>query len=38
MEIANADSHIKEKYNISYNPPVLPFVCFATVNFYDEII
>ena len=37
MEIANADSHIKEKYNISYNPPVLPFVCFATVNFYDEI-
>lgn len=37
MEIANTDSPIKEKYNISYNPPVLPFVCFATVNFYNEI-
>ena len=37
MEIASADSSIKEKYAISYNPPFLPLVCFATVNFYDEI-
>lgn len=37
MEIANTDSAIKEKYDIAYNPPILPLVCFATVNFYDEI-
>lgn len=37
MEIANTESHLKEKYNISYNPPVVPLVCFATVNFYNEI-
>lgn len=37
MEIANTESVIKDKYDISYNPPVLPLVCFATVNFYDEI-
>lgn len=37
MEIANTDSSLKEKYDISYNPPILPLVCFATVNFYDEI-
>lgn len=37
MEIANADSAIKEKYDIAYNPPILPLVCFATVNFYNEI-
>lgn len=37
MEIANAESSIKEKYDISYNPPILPLVCFATVNFYNEI-
>lgn len=37
MEIANTSSEIKEKYNISYNPTVQPIVCFATVNFYNEI-
>lgn len=37
MEIANTDSAIKEKYDIAYNPPILPLVCFATVNFYNEI-
>lgn len=37
MEIANSESLIKEKYNISYNPPFLPLVCFATINFYNEI-
>jgi len=37
MEIANTQSSIKEKYDISYHPPILPLVCFATVNFYNEI-
>lgn len=37
MEIANTESSIKEKYNIVYNPPIQPLVCFATVNFYNEI-
>lgn len=37
MEIASGDSAIKEKYDIVYNPPILPLVCFATVNFYNEI-
>jgi type II restriction enzyme len=38
MEIATSENcNIKEKYNISYNPPINPLVCFATVNFYDEI-
>ena len=37
MEIANTESDLKEKYNISYNPPITPLVCFATVNFYNEI-
>ena len=37
MEIAKEESKLKDKYDISYNPPVLPLVCFATVNFYNEI-
>lgn len=37
MEIANTESSIKDKYNIRYNPPIQPLVCFATVNFYNEI-
>ena len=37
MEIAKEESRLKDKYDISYNPPVLPLVCFATVNFYNEI-
>lgn len=37
MEIAYNESSIKEKYDISYNPPIMPLVCFATVNFYNEI-
>jgi type II restriction enzyme len=37
MEIASSDNSIREKYNISYKPKVLPKVCFATVNFYNEI-
>jgi type II restriction enzyme len=39
MEIATSENSIKEKYNISYNPQKMkmPLVCFATVNFYNEI-
>jgi type II restriction enzyme len=37
MEIAMSDCAIKEKYHISYQPPTPPLVCFATVNFYNEI-
>lgn len=37
MEIASSKSALSEKYDITYNPPFLPLVCFATVNFYDEI-
>ncbi len=37
MEIATTENSIKEKYNIEYNPKNMPLVCFATVNFYDEI-
>ncbi|MDR1147824.1 MAG: BsaWI family type II restriction enzyme [Spirochaetaceae bacterium] len=37
MEIAMSNNPLKEKYNISYNPKEMPLVCFATVNFYNEI-
>ncbi len=37
MEIAYSDSKLKEKYDIVYDPPILPLVCFATINFYNEI-
>ncbi len=37
MEIATTENSIKEKYDIEYNPENLPLVCFATVNFYNEI-
>jgi len=37
LEIATSDNAIREKYNISYNPKVVPIICFATVNFYNEI-
>ena len=37
MEIASTNNSIKEKYDITYNPRVEPIVCFATINFYDEI-
>lgn len=37
MEIATTENPIKEKYDIEYNPDKLPLVCFATVNFYNEI-
>jgi type II restriction enzyme len=38
MEIATSDDcSVKEKYNISYHAKKLPKICFATINFYDEI-
>lgn len=37
MEIAASCDSLKEKYNISYSPKETPLVCFATVNFYNEI-
>ncbi len=37
MEIASSENNIKNKYNISYNPNTIPLICFATVNFYNEI-
>lgn len=37
MEIATSENAIKEKYSIVYNPEKMPLVCFATVNFYNEI-
>lgn len=37
MEIATSDHPIKQKYNIEYNPKKIPLICFATVNFYNEI-
>lgn len=38
MEIATSDDcSVKDKYDISYNAKILPKICFATINFYDEI-
>ncbi|MCX8480860.1 MAG: BsaWI family type II restriction enzyme, partial [Sediminibacterium sp.] len=37
MEIASSENNIKQKYNIQYNPKIIPLICFATVNFYNEI-
>jgi type II restriction enzyme len=37
LEIATTDNAIKDKYNISYDSKEMPIVCFATINFYDEI-
>jgi len=37
MEIATTDNSIKDKYDIFYDVSEMPVVCFATVNFYNEI-
>jgi len=37
LEIATSKNPIKDKYNIIYPLDKTPLVCFATVNFYDEI-
>ncbi|MFY7786795.1 MAG: BsaWI family type II restriction enzyme [Thermoflexibacteraceae bacterium] len=37
FEIATTENSIKEKFNISYESSKMPLMCFATVNFYEEI-
>ncbi|WP_330204323.1 BsaWI family type II restriction enzyme [Cyanobacterium sp. DS4] len=38
MEIAISDDcSVKDKYDIVYNAKILPKICFATINFYNEI-
>jgi len=37
LEIATTDNPIKEKYEIAYPTHQIPYICFATVNFYNEI-
>lgn len=37
MEIATTENPIKDKYGINYNVFQMPIICFATVNFYNEI-
>ncbi len=37
MEIATSENPIKDKYDIKYNVFQMPIICFATVNFYNEI-
>ncbi len=37
MEIATSVNSVKDKYNIEYSAVEMPLVCFATVNFYNEI-
>lgn len=37
LEIASSDNDIREKFNISYLGGESPLVCFATVNFYNEV-
>lgn len=37
MEVALHSPELCEKYNISYQSSVIPIICFATTNFYNEI-
>lgn len=37
LEIATDDNNIRKKFNIRYDSKKMPLVCFATVNFYNEI-
>jgi len=37
MEIAISSKALREKYDIRYETKIMPLVCFATVNFYNEI-
>jgi type II restriction enzyme len=37
MEIAISSKTLREKYDIRYEAKIMPLVCFATVNFYNEI-
>lgn len=37
MEIASCDNPVRSKYDLNYQQKIIPKVCFATINFYDEI-
>ena len=37
LEIATTDNTIRDKYQIRFDAQKMPLVCFATVNFYNEI-
>jgi len=37
MEIAISSKALRGKYDIRYETKIMPLVCFATVNFYNEI-
>ena len=37
MEIATSAKALREKYEIIYETKIMPLICFATVNFYNEI-
>jgi len=38
LEIANCnDDELKKKYGIIYKGKHKPYICFATINFYNEI-
>jgi type II restriction enzyme len=37
MEIATSARSLREKYEINYESKIRPLICFATVNFYNEI-
>lgn len=37
IEVALHSPELCEKYNISYQSSVVPLICFATTNFYNEI-
>lgn len=37
LEIATTDNSIKDKYQLRFGAQKMPLMCFATVNFYDEI-
>ncbi len=37
MEIASCENAVRKKYNLNYQQKIVPKVCFATINFYNEI-
>jgi hypothetical protein len=36
-QVALSSKTLREKYDIRYETKIMPLVCFATVNFYNEI-
>jgi hypothetical protein len=37
MEVALYSPELRNKYDISCNSQIIPIICFATTNFYNEI-